>query len=115
SAIAAPQNLARVDTAVRAELARALKDGFSDAEVARAKSGLLQQRVQTRAQDGSVAAGWTTYLFLGRTFEWSKQFEAHISALTTAQVNAAFRKAIDPAQLTVVMAGDQAKIKAAAK
>ncbi|MFT5961976.1 MAG: zinc protease [Burkholderiaceae bacterium] len=114
-AIAAPQNLAKVDAAVKAELARAIKDGFTDAEVARAKSGLLQQRVQTRAQDGSVAAGWTTYLFLDRTYAWSKQFEAKISALTTAQVTAAFRKAIDPAQLTVVMAGDQAKIKAAAK
>ncbi|GAA4022132.1 pitrilysin family protein [Actimicrobium antarcticum] len=115
SAIAAPQNLAKVDAAVRDELARVIKQGFTDAEIARAKSGLMQQRVQTRAQDGSVAAGWTTYMYLGRTYEWSKQFEAKIAALTTAQVSAAFRKAIDPAQLTIVTAGDQAKIKAAAK
>ena len=115
SAIAAPQNLAKVDASVRSELARVLKDGFSDEEIARAKSGLLQKRVQTRAQDGNLAAGWTTYLYLGRTYAWSKEFETKISALTTAQVNAAFRKAIDPAKLTVVMAGDAAKIKAATR
>lgn len=113
SAIAAPQNLAKVDASVRSELERVLKDGFSAEEIARAKSGLLQQRVQTRAQDGNLAAGWTTYMYLGRTYAWSKDFEAKISALTAAQVNAAFRKAIDPAKLTVVTAGDAAKIKAA--
>ena len=113
SAIAAPQNLAKVDASVRSELERALKDGFSAEEIARAKSGLLQKRVQTRAQDGNLASGWTTYLYLGRTYAWSKEFEAKISALTAAQVNAAFRKAIDPAKLTVVTAGDAAKIKAA--
>ncbi|MDP9108727.1 MAG: insulinase family protein, partial [Pseudomonadota bacterium] len=112
-AIAAPQNLAQVESSVRSELERTLKDGFTDAEVARAKSGLLQQRVQTRAQDGALAAGWTTYLYLGRTYAWSKQFEANISALTTAQVNAAFRKMIDPAKLSVVTAGDQSKMKTA--
>lgn len=113
SAIAAPQNLLQVETSVRNELERAVKDGFTDAEVARAKSGLLQQRVQTRAQDAALAAGWTSYLYLGRTYDWSKQLEAKISALTTAQVNAAFRKTIDPANLSVVTAGDQAKLKSA--
>ena len=110
SAIAAPQNLAKVAAAVQSELQLALTAGFSDAEVARAKSGLLQQRLQTRAQDGAVAGGWVTYLYLGRTFEWSKQFEAHIAALTPAQVNAAFKKAVDSGKLSVVMAGDQSKM-----
>jgi zinc protease len=115
AAIAAPQNLARVDAALKEELARALKDGFTADEVARAKTGLLQSRAQTRAQDSGLAAGWASFLYLGRTFAWSKAFEDKISALTVEQVNAAFRKAIDPARLTVVMAGDEAKIKAAAK
>ena len=113
SAIAAPQNLAKVDAALRAELERAIKDGFTAEEVARAKSGLLQQRVQTRAQDGALAGGWVTYMYLDRTYEWSKQFEAKLTALTPQQVNAAFRKAIDPAKLSVVTAGDEAKSKLA--
>ena len=115
SAIAAPQNLAKVDVAVREELARALKDGFSAAELTGAKSGLMQQRIQTRADDGALAAGWTSYLYRGRTFEWSAQFEARLMAVTLPQLNAAFRQALDPAKLSVVMAGDQSKTASAAK
>jgi len=113
SAIAAPQNLQRLDGAIRAELARAVKDGFTATELAGAKSGLMQQRQQTRADDGALAAGWTSYLYRGRTYEWSRQFEAKLMAVTLAQLNGAFRKAIDPARLSVVMAGDQEKVKPA--
>jgi len=108
-AIAAPQNLAKLDAAVREEIAAALKNGFTAEEVARAKSGLLQQRMQTRAQDAALAYGWVTYQYLGRTFAWSKAYEDRISALTPEQVSAAFRKAIDPARLSVVIAGDASK------
>ena len=114
SAIAAPQNLKKLEAAIRQELARALKDGFTAAEVAGAKSGLLQQRLQNRAQDALLASGWASYLYLGRTFAWSREFEDRLKALTPAQVNAAFRKAIDPARLSVVTAGDQDKAAALA-
>nr|WP_233410838.1 pitrilysin family protein [Rugamonas sp. CCM 8940] len=113
-AIAAPQNLAKLDAAVRDELARALKDGFTAAEVAGAKSGMLQQRVQSRSKDGVLAAGWTRNLLLGRTYSFSQQFEDKLKALTPEQVNAAFRKAIDAGRISVVLAGDEAKAKAAA-
>ena len=109
SAIAAPQNLKKLEAAIRQELARALKDGFTAAEVADAKSGMLQQRLQSRAQDGVLASGWVAYLYLGRSYAWSRDFEDKLKALTPAQVNAAFRKAIVPARLSVVTAGDQAK------
>ena len=114
SAIAAPQNLVKLEAALRQELARALRDGFTPAEVAHAKSGLLQQRLQNRAQDAIVASGWVGYLYLGRDFNWSRQYEDKLRALTVAQVNAAFRKAIDPALLSVVIAGDQGKAGVAA-
>lgn len=113
SAIAAPQNLAKLDAAVREELARVLKDGFTAAELGGAKSGLMQQRIQTRADDGALAAGWTSYLFRDRTYAWSKQFEDKLLAVTLPQLNAAFRKAIDPAKMSVVLAGDQEKAKPA--
>ncbi|MDB5907856.1 MAG: pseudouridine synthase [Massilia sp.] len=108
-AIAAPQNLRKLDVAVREELARALKGGFTAAELAGAKSGLMQQRLQNRAEDSVVAAGWAAYLYRGKTYEWSKQFEQKLAAVTLPQLNAAFRKAIDPAKLSVVLAGDQKK------
>lgn len=109
SAIAAPQNLGKVDAALQAELARAIKDGFSADEIARAKSGLLQQRSQTRSQDSALATGWVGNLYMNRTYAWSKQFEEKLVALTPEQVNAAFRKVIDPAKLSVVTAGDVSK------
>jgi len=109
SAIAAPQNLPKLENAVREELARAVKEGFTAAEVAGAKSGLLQQRLQNRSKDNVVAAGWTKFLYLGRTFEWSKQHEQKLQRLTVEQVNAAFRKHVDPAKLAVVIAGDTKK------
>jgi zinc protease len=55
------------------------------------------------------ASGWAAYLYRGKTFEWSRQFEQKLAAVTLPQLNAAFRKAIDPSQLSVVMAGDQKK------
>jgi zinc protease len=109
SAIAAPQNLARVDMAVREEVARAVKDGFTAAELGGAKSGLMQQRVQARADDGALAAGWSSYMYRGRTYEWSADFEKRLMAVTLSQLNAAFRKAVDPGKMSVVLAGDQSK------
>jgi zinc protease len=109
NAIAAPQNLKRVDAAIQQELGRALKEGFTAQELAAAKSGLMQQRVQNRADDGALAAGWTVYLYQGRTYAWSAAFEKKLMAVTLGELNAAFRKAIDPARLSVVMAGDARK------
>jgi zinc protease len=108
-AIAAPANIAKVEVAFKEEIARATQEGFTEAELAAAKSGIIQSRVQARAQDGALAAGWTSYLFLGRTFAFSKGFEDKIMALKLAEVNAALRKHIDPAKITVVKAGDFSK------
>jgi zinc protease len=105
-AIAAPANIAKVEAAFREELARALKDGFTDAELAAAKSGLMQARVQVRSQDGALANGWVANLHLGRDFTWSKQFEGRILALKKEDLVAAIRKHLDPAKISVVKAGD---------
>ena len=113
-AIAAPQNIAKVEAAFREEVARALKDGFTAAEVTAAKSGAMQRRLQSRAQDGAVAGGWVANLDLGKTFAWSQQFEDRITALTAAEVSAAFRKYVDPDKITIVKAGDFAKAAKAA-
>ena len=110
-AIAAPQNMAKVEAAFREEVQRAIKEGFTATEVQGAKSGILQQRAQNRAQDGTLAGAWASNLYLGRTFQYSKDFEAKVVALTPEQVNAALRKYIDPSKVTVVKAGDFARKK----
>ena len=108
-AIAAPQNIAKVEAAFKEEVAKALKDGFTPAEVASAKSGALQQRLQSRAQDGSLASGWASNLDLDRTFAWSKQFEDKLAALKPEDLLAAMKKHVDPNKITIIKAGDFAK------
>ena len=43
---------------------------------------------------------------LGRTMKWDDDLEKKIAAMTADQVNAAFRRHIDPAALSIVKAGD---------
>ncbi|MBL8517697.1 MAG: insulinase family protein [Betaproteobacteria bacterium] len=110
---AAPQNIAKVEAAFKEELARMLKDGFPQAELAVAKSGVRQMLLQSRAQDGTLAGGWAGNLFLGRTFTWQGQFEEKILALKPEDITAAVRKHIDPEKLTIVKALDVKKAAAA--
>ncbi len=110
SAIAAPQNIEKVEAAFRDEVAKALKNGFMIAELVAAKSGLLQQRLQSRAQDGSLAGGLASNLYLERSYVWSAALEAKIEALKIDDVSAAFRKYIDPTKITIIKAGDFAKV-----
>ncbi len=98
SAIFAPQNRARVEQAVREELARAVAQGFTAAEVEAGKKILLDARRLGRTQDRALAGRLSSYLFAGRTFAWDIDFEAKIAALDAAQVNAALKKHIDPAR-----------------
>ena len=46
---------------------------------------------------------------MGRTLAWDAEFEKKIAALTPEQINAAMRRYIDPAKITIVKAGDFAK------
>jgi zinc protease len=109
AAQAAPQNMARAEAAIREELDRVQRDGFSAQELEDARTGMLQQRLLARSEDGTLASAWVGNLDLGRNFEFSQQVEARIRSLTLAELNAAWRRHIDPARLTVVVAGDPAR------
>ena len=106
SAIYAPQNRERVETAFREELERARSGGFSATEVAQAKQALMQQRKLSRASDLGLAGKLTSDLYLRRTYEWETKFEQQLLAVTPEQVNAAFNKYIVPARVNIVRAGD---------
>jgi len=108
-AIMAPQNVAKAELALREEIERARRDGFTAKELEDAKRGSLQERATNRAQDDIVAGAWAANLDLGRTFAFSKQFEDRMRAVTLEQLNAAFRKYIDPSRITFVIAGDAKK------
>jgi zinc protease len=106
SAIFAPQNRARVENAIREELARALRDGFTPGEVAEGKRAVLEARRMARTQDRALVGRLGLYSFAKRTFAWDVDFEKKIAALTAEQVNGALRRHVDLSRLSIVKAGD---------
>jgi zinc protease len=106
SAIFAPQNGVKVEQAMREEIGRALKDGFTARELAEGQRGLLNFRRLSRAQDMGIAAGLANNLYLGRTFAVSARVDAAIEKLSVAQVNEALRRYVKPESLVLVLAGD---------
>jgi zinc protease len=109
NAIYAPQNVDKLEAAFKEEIARMLKDGFTAEEVEAAKSGYLQSRQVSRAQDNELAGRLNNYLFLTRTLKWDADLDAKLRALTPEQITNAMRKHIDPTKITIIKSGDFAK------
>ncbi len=105
-AIFAPENRSRLENALNEELARAVKDGFTETEVKSAQEAYLNLRALGRAQDSALVGAWTTLLHENRTFEWSKQFDAHIAALTPDAINQAVKRYLKPEGFIRAVAGD---------
>jgi len=106
SAIAAPQNMPKVEADFNDELAKALKDGFTADEVVKAKKTWLDERTVARAEEASIASLLMTRERWGRTLEWDAKLEAAVAALTPQQVNEAFKRHVDPAAISIVKGGD---------
>jgi zinc protease len=104
--IYAPENRAKIEAAFKEEVARALKDGFTQAELDAKRTGLLGLRKLSRAQDGNLAGALANNLYLNRTFARSQQVDDAIAALTVEQVNAALRKYIKPESFVYGFGGD---------
>jgi len=105
-AIAAPQNMPKVEADFNEELARALRDGFTADEVEKAKKMWLDQQAVNRAETASIASILMSRERWGRTMGWDMKREAAVAALTPDQVNAAFKRHLDPAAISVVKGGD---------
>ncbi len=106
SAIFAPQNRGKVESAFREEVAKVLTQGFTQAEFESGKRGLLNFRQLSRAQDARLAGAWVSNLYLDRTFEVSAKVDAALEALTLDQVNQALRRYLKPDQFVFGLAGD---------
>ena len=114
-AIVAPQNVRQAEASLRDELARAVKDGITEQELAEAKRGLIEYRAVNRAQDGTLAGSWINFMESGRDWSFSKDMEVAIEKLTVKDVNAAIRRIADPSKMTFVLAADLAKAREAGK
>jgi zinc protease len=104
--IAAPQNVPKAEASLKDELARVLKDGFSEEEVVAARKALLEESVVGRTQDQGLARLLAGRERFGRTMRFDEAFESKIAALTAEEVNAAVRRHLDLAGLAIVKAGD---------
>jgi zinc protease len=113
NAIAAPQNVAKVEAAVREELDRAIKDGFSADEVTAAKSGWLQSRNVGRSNDSALAAQLAQLDFDEQTMVFNADLETKVAALTPQQIQDALRRHLDVSAISIVKAGDFTKAAAA--
>jgi zinc protease len=108
-AISNPQNTAKVESTLKEEFAKALKEGFSAEEVDAAKKGWAQSRLVSRSSDQSLAMQLAQLAYQGRTMAFAAELDQKIAALTPEQVNGAFRKYITADQISFVKAGDFAK------
>lgn len=110
-AIYAPQNAEKLEIAFKEEIARILKDGVTEDELKAAKSGYLQSRQVSRAQDASLAGSLNTNLYLNRTLAWDADFEKKVESLTAAQIKTALNQYISYDKFVIVKAGDFEKAK----
>ncbi len=109
-AIYAPQNRARLEAAIREEVARALAEGFAPAEFEDGRRALLQARKVARNSDSSLAGRLAGYSVIDRTLKWDEAFEQKLAELTPDQVRDALRRHLDPSKLTLVKAGDFTRV-----
>jgi zinc protease len=105
-AISNPPNAPKVEVSIKDEIALTLKNGFAADELSAAKKALLQERVLSRSQDGSLAGLLASNERWGRTMQWDQDLDNKMSALTPEQVSEALRRALDPAALIYIKAGD---------
>jgi zinc protease len=110
-AIYAPQNAEKLEQAFKEEIDKMIREGFTADELKAAKSGYIQSRQVSRAQDASLAGMLSNNLYLDRSMQWEAELEKKIESLTLEQVKTAAAKHIDPAKITIIKAGDFEKAK----
>ncbi len=102
----APQNRDRVLALVREEVARAVRDGFTEEELEAARQGWLSSRQVSRGEDDELARTISRNLASGRDMLFEDALEERIRAVEVRDLDRVFERYVDPEALTVVVAGD---------
>jgi zinc protease len=111
-AIYAPQNVQKVETGFKEELTKAVASGFTADELKLARSGILKDREQERANDGKLARELVKMLFVGRSMQFEQDVDDKIKTLEAPAIGAALKKHVDLAKLVTIKAGDFKKVAA---
>lgn len=102
-----PKFQAKVDEAIKDELSKAIKTGFTQEELDANKKSWSTVRKTNLGSDGFLSGTLINNLmYLNVPLEDYDALETKIQALTLDQVNAALRKYIDPSKLVYLYAGD---------
>jgi zinc protease len=108
-AIAAPQNVPKVEAAFKEEVTRALKEGFTTKEIDADRGGWLQSQQVGRADDRALCGILSTRAFNDRTLAFDAALEEKVKSLSPEQINRAFQRHIDVSQISIIKAGDFVK------
>jgi len=100
-----PANVERAVAAIDAELARFIADGPTERELAESKQYLIGSMPRTLETNMGIAAHLQTAEFFGLGLDYDVRVPDLLRAVTLDEVHDAARRAIDPAQATVVVAG----------
>lgn len=88
--------IAEVERGVEAELARLLKDGVTDEEIAKARKSLLASAVFARDSLATPPRAIGVALTSGQTLDDVESWPERISAVTKAQIDQAARRLLQP-------------------
>ena len=105
-AIAAPQNVTKVEAAFKEEIDRVLKDGFTQQEVDAGRTGWTQSQQVSRSDDRALAQLLGARDFDSRTMSWDDELQNRVMSLTPDDIRAAMRKHLDVTKMSIVKAGD---------
>ena len=81
NAITNPVNMEAVEKSAMEELTRFIEEGPTDEEVSTAITAWLESQKVGRSRDGSIAGQIKSNLYLDRTFQFTAEREARITAL----------------------------------
>ncbi|MEP6700002.1 MAG: pitrilysin family protein [Bacteroidota bacterium] len=96
----------RLDSALRQEVDKAIKDGFTADELKRSKSSWQEQNKTTLGTNVNLASILNFYMATEREITEFTKFGDKINALTIEAVNAALQKYFDKSKLVMVYGGD---------
>jgi zinc protease len=109
-AIYAPQNGDKLQAAFLEEIEKVLATGFTEQEIAEAKTGYLQQRQVSRGMDRELARTLVQRSYQDRTLTgFDAVLETKVQALTNADIQAALKARLQVKKLSMVQSGDFAK------
>ncbi|MFT5083128.1 MAG: zinc protease [Lentisphaeria bacterium] len=109
-AISAPENTNKVEQAFIEEMQRAIEDGFTEEELSSAKDSILDSAKVAYSNNQNLARILRDIYRDGRSIDDEKLIEESVRALTLDDINRVMRKYLDPANMTVVSAGDFAAL-----